>query len=53
MLMKRGYAVSENDMNMTLDTFLRDVFEFQFGEVQYCDAEGNPNLNEVTIPVGL
>ena len=53
MLMKRGYAVSENDMNMTLDTFLRDVCEFSFGEVQYCDAEGNPNLNEVTIPVGL
>ena len=25
MLVKRGYAVSEEDMNMTLDLFLRDV----------------------------
>ena len=25
MLAKRGYAVSEEDMNMTLDIFLRDV----------------------------
>ena len=25
MLVKRGYAVSEEDMNMTLDNFLREV----------------------------
>lgn len=25
MLSKRGYAVDESDLNMTLDTFLREV----------------------------
>lgn len=27
MLTKRGYSVDDNDMNMTLDTFLREVTE--------------------------
>ena len=27
MLTKRGYSVDDNDMNMTLDTFLREVVE--------------------------
>ncbi|KAK8790650.1 hypothetical protein WA588_002399, partial [Blastocystis sp. NMH] len=40
MITKRGYSVDDNDMNMTLDTFLREL----------CDAEGNPNLNNMTIP---
>jgi len=27
MITKRGYSVDDNDMNMTLDTFLREVTE--------------------------
>ena len=51
MLTKRGYSVDDNDMNMTLDTFVREVVEMDSCYEQLCDAEGNPNLNNMTIPV--
>ena len=51
MITKRGYSVDDNDMNMTLDTFLREVTKMDPRKKQLCDAEGNPNLNNMTIPV--
>ena len=39
MLTKRGYAVSNEDQNMSLETFVSE----------YCDRDGVPNLNNLTI----